>query len=162
MYGDTAVLRSRASDLRALAGDTRERATTLRSAVGNAWVSSAAASFTHALGERATDLDSAATALDEAAEALEAHARAVDAVKQAIVEAEHWISDRWNDAVNLVGNAVEALEDGVGKVFSFFGKKVPDFLVHEAHDIVHTVPSLPVPGSQEWLALSDTFHRRGW
>jgi hypothetical protein len=162
MYGDTGAMRRRAIELRTLSGETRARAARVRSGVGSQWVSTAAAKYIEALADRARDLETAATSLDEAATALDVHAREVDRVKQAIVEAEHWVTDRWNDAMHLAKNAVEVVEDGVGAAFHFFGKQVPDFLVHQAKDIVHSVPSLPSPHSHEWLSLSDTFRRQGW
>ena len=162
MYGDMAALGKRSAELRTLATDTRARATTLRQAVGTTWVSAAAATFIEQLGERATNLDTSATSLDDAADAVDAHIRAVEAVKQAIIEAEQWISDRWNDAARLVGNTVEVISDGVENVFEFFGTEVPRAVVTQADELITTVRSLPAPGSPEWLDLADTFHRRGW
>ena len=49
---------------------------------------------------------------DDAAQALEDHAAAVDAMKAAIENAANWLTDRWNDASNLVGNTVETLKEG--------------------------------------------------
>ncbi|WP_165384828.1 hypothetical protein [Cryobacterium sp. SO1] len=162
MYGDMAALGRQSAALRTLADDTRTRATTLRSAVGTTWVSAAAASFIEQLGERATNLDVSATSLEEAADRIDAHIRSVEAVKAAIVEAEQWISDRWNDAARLVGNTVEVITEGAENIFEFFGTEVPRALVSEADELIRTVRELPTPGSPEWLDLADTFHRRGW
>ncbi|POH70977.1 hypothetical protein C3B59_03140 [Cryobacterium zongtaii] len=162
MYGDMGALGRQSTELRTLAEDTRTRATTLRSAVGTTWVSSAAATFIDQLGQRANNLDASATSLDEAADAIDAHIRSVEAVKQAIVEAEQWISERWNDAARLVGNTVEVITEGAENVFEFFGTEVPRALVSEADELIRTVRELPTPGSPGWLDLADTFHRRGW
>ncbi|PXA68689.1 hypothetical protein [Cryobacterium arcticum] len=162
MYGDMAALGRRSAELRILAEDTRTRATTLRAAVGTTWVSAAAATFIEQLGQRAGNLDASATSLEEAADAIDAHIRAVEAVKQAIAEAEQWISDRWNDAARLVGNTVEVISEGAENVFEFFGTEVPRALVSEADELVRTVRELPPVGSPDWLDLADTFHRRGW
>ncbi|QYF72689.1 hypothetical protein [Cryobacterium sp. PAMC25264] len=162
MYGDMAALGRRSTELRTLAADTRTRAGVLRSAVGDTWVSAAAATFIDQLGQRAGNLDSSAASLEEAADAIDAHIRAVELVRQAIAEAEQWISDRWNDAARLVGNTVEVIAEGAENVFEFFGTEVPGALVNEADELIRTVRELPAPGSPDWLALSDTFHQRGW
>ena len=162
MYGDTAELAREATRLRELASDTRDRSIRLVASIGSAWVSPTAVKYADDLADRARDFTTAADSLEAAARAIDAHIASVAAVKQAIVEAEHWVADRWNDAVRLVGNVVEVAQEGVARVFHFFGQEVPDFLVHQAKDIVHSIPALPVPGSHEWLELSDTFRRRGW
>jgi len=162
MYGDMAALGRRSAELRTLAADTRTRAGVLRAAVGSTWVSAAAATYIEQLGQRAGNLDISAASVEEAAEAIDAHIRSVEAVKQAIAEAEQWISDRWNDAARLVGNTVEVIIEGAENVFEFFGTEVPRALVSEADELVRTVRSLPAPGSPDWLELADTFHRRGW
>jgi len=162
MYGDTAVLYAKARELRTIAVDARDRAKTLRAGAGSAWVSSAAATFTAALGEHADHIVASADALDDAADALEAHARAVDAVKTAIADAERWVSDRWHDAMHIASNAVEAIEDGVAGFFHVMGAVIPKYAVESAKDTVRTVPSLPTTGSREWLGLADTFRSQGW
>jgi hypothetical protein len=162
MYGDMTPLTHDSAAMRVLATDTRERGVQLAAAVGTTWVSSAAAKYSQSLADRSYDFGVAAQALDEAADALDAHVRSVEERKQAIVAAEAFVSDRWHDATRLVGNVVESVESGVATVFHFFGAAVPDYLVHQAHDIVHTLPALPTPGSKDWLDALDTFHRRGW
>lgn len=125
-------------------------------------MSSAAANYSQSLVDRSRDFTLAAQALDEAAEALDAHIRSVEELKQAIVAAEVWVFDRWHDATRLVRNAEETVESEASAVFHFFGQAVPDHLVHQAHDIVSTIPALPAPGSKDWLDALDTFRRRGW
>lgn len=162
MYGDTQQIRLRATELRALATEVRGRAGELRSAAELAWTSTAANTFIEQLGTRAVSLENSATQLDDAADKLDQHATAVEHVKQLIEDAARWVGDRWNDAVNLVGGAVETIKDGATKVFEFFGQEVPDFLVHQAKDIVSSTPSLPSTGSKDWLDLADLYRSRGW
>lgn len=162
MYGDTQQIRLRATELRTLASEVRSRAGDLRSAAELAWTSTAAETFIEQLGTRAVSLENSATQLDDAADKLDAHATAVEHVKQLIEDAARWVGDRWNDAVNLVSGAVETVKDGAAKVFEFFGREVPDFLVHQAKDIVASTPALPTPGSKEWLDLADLYRSRGW
>ena len=162
MYGDMAPLIGDAAALRALATDTRERGVQLGGAVGTTWVSAAAAKYEQSLADSARNFADAAQALDEAADAIDAHVRSVDALKQAIASAEHWVTDRWHDATRLVGSVVETLEAGASAVFQFLGQAVPEYLVHQAEDVIHTLPSLPAPGSKDWLDALDTFRRRGW
>lgn len=162
MYGDMAPLTHDSAAMRALATETRDCGARLASAVGTTWVSSAAANYSQSLVDRSRDFTLAAQALDEAADALDAHIRSVEELKQAIVTAEAWVSDRWHDATRLVGNAVETVESGASAVFHFFGQAVPDHLVHQAHDIVRTIPALPASGSKDWLDALDTFRWRGW
>ncbi|OII43023.1 hypothetical protein BIU99_14175 [Plantibacter sp. MMLR14_011] len=162
MYGDTQQIRLRATELRTLATEVRGRAGDLRSAAELAWTSTAAETFIEQLGTRAVSLENSATQLDDAADKLDAHATAVEHVKQLIEDAARWVGDRWNDAVNLVSGAVETVKDGAAKVFEFFGQEVPDFLVHQAKDIVASTPSLPTPGDRSWLDLADLYRSRGW
>lgn len=162
MYGDTQQIRLRATELRTLATEVRSRAGDLRSAAELAWTSTAAETFIEQLGTRAGSLEHSATQLDDAADQLDAHATAVEHVKQLIEDAARWVGDRWNDAVNLVSGAVETVKDGAAKVFEFFGREVPDFLVHQAKDIVASTPSLPTAGDRSWLDLADLYRSRGW
>lgn len=162
MYGDTQQIRLRATELRTLATEVRSRAGDLRSAAELAWTSTAAEAFIEQLGTRAGSLEHSATQLDDAADQLDAHATAVEHVKQLIEDAARWVGDRWNDAVSLVSGAVETVKDGAAKVFEFFGREVPDFLVHQAKDIVASTPSLPTPGDRSWLDLADLYRSRGW
>ncbi|SMQ72509.1 hypothetical protein SAMN06295909_2786 [Plantibacter sp. VKM Ac-1784] len=162
MYGDTRQIRLRATELRTLATEVRSRAGDLRSAAEIAWTSTAAETFIEQLGTRAVSLENSATQLDDAADKLDAHATAVEHVKQLIEDAARWVGDRWNDAVNLVSGAVETVKDGAAKVFEFFGQEVPDFLVHQAKDIVASTPTLPTPGDRSWLDLADLYRSRGW
>lgn len=162
MYGDTQQIRLRATELRTLATEVRSRAGDLRSAAELAWTSTAAETFIEQLGTRAVSLENSATQLDDAADKLDAHATAVEHVKQLIENAARWVGDRWNDAVNLVSGAVETVKDGAAKAFEFFGQDVPDFLVHQAKDIVASTPSLPTPGDRSWLDLADLYRSRGW
>lgn len=162
MYGDTQQIRLRATELRTLATEVRSRAGDLRSASELAWTSTAAETFIEQLGTRAGSLERSATQLDDAADQLDAHATAVEHMKQLIEDAARWVGDRWNDAVDLVSGAVETVKDGAAKVFEFFGREVPDFLVHQAKDIVASTPSLPTPGDRSWLDLADLYRSRGW
>lgn len=101
MYGDAAREHASAASLCVLADKARTDAGVLSAGLAGAWVSSAATAFQTELDQRARVLSDAAADLDAAAGALDNHARSVDAVKQAIVEAQHWVSDRWNDVVSV-------------------------------------------------------------
>lgn len=161
MYGDTAVIRRRARELQGAASEVRTQAAGLADVGAVAWKSTAAAAFIQDLTERAAELLRAAEQLDEAAAALDAHAVAVDAVKAAIEASARWVTDRRDEAVHLVGNAVETVLDGVGMVFEFFGRVVPRHLVERAQDILAVTTWLPAPGSRDWLDLAEKFRLRG-
>ena len=162
MYGDMAPLTRHARDLRSLATDVQHSGQTLVSAVGTSWVSTAASRYIDTISDQAREFDTAAVALDEAADALDAHVRAVEALKQAIVEAEQWVTDRWHQATRIANNVIETIEDGASQAFTFLGHDLPEFVVMQAHDVIHALPSLPIPGSKEWLDAADTFRRSGW
>ena len=162
MYGTTEQIRHRAIELRSVATDLRDQATVMVSAADADWVSAAAAKYAQEARQKAVRLGSLADDADAAAQALEDHAASVDAVKAAIEDAANWLTDRWNEASNLVGNAVETLKEGAGKVFEFFGREVPNALVAQAKNLVSGVPRLPEPGSVEWLDAADLTKRNGW
>lgn len=161
MYGDTDVIRQRARELQGAASEIRTQAKSLAEAGAVEWKSTAAAAFIQDLADRAVELRKAADLMDEAAVKLDAHAVAVDAVKAAIESAARWVTDRRDEAVHLVGNTVEAVLDGAGRVFEFFGKVVPDYLVERAQDVVAVTSSMPTPGSRDWLDLAEKFRLRG-
>lgn len=162
VYGNTEQIRQRASDLRGVATSLRDQATVMLSAADADWVSTAAAKYAEEARQKAVKLGTLADDADAAAQALEDHAASVDAIKKSISEAADWLTDRWNDASNLVSNAAETLKDGAGKVFEFFGREVPEALVGKARDLVGGVPRLPEPGSVEWLDAAALTKRNGW
>ena len=162
MYGNTEQIRRRGTELRTVATDLRDQAAVMLSAADAEWVSTAAAKYAEEARQKAVKLGALADGADDAAQALEDHAAAVDAMKAAIEDAANWLTDRWNDASNLVGNAVETLKEGAGKVFEFFGREVPTSLVAQAKNLVNGVPRLPEPGSIDWLDVAALTKRNGW
>jgi methyl-accepting chemotaxis protein len=162
VYGNTEQIRHRATELRSVATDLRDQAGVMMRAADADWVSTAAAKYAEEARLKAVRLGSLADDADAAAQALDDHAASVDAIKRSIEEAADWLTDRWNDASNLVGNTVETLKDGAGKVFEFFGREVPDALVTQAKNLVGGVPRLPEPGSVEWLDAVALTKRNGW
>ncbi len=161
MYGDTAIIRQRSHELRTVAAEIRTQAASLAEVGAIEWTSTAAAAFIQDLSERATELRKAAEQMDEAAAALDVHAKAVDDVKAAIEASARWVTDRRDEAVHLVGNAVETVRDGVGSVIEFFGRVIPRHLVDRAQDILAVTSWVPAPGSREWLDLEEKFRLRG-
>ena len=162
MYGNAEQIRRRGTELRTVATDLRDQAAVMVSAADADWVSTAAAKYAEEARQKAVKLGALADGADDAAQALEDHAAAVDAMKAAIEDAANWLTDRWNDASNLAGNAVETLKEGAGKVFEFFGREVPTSLVARAKNLVTGVPRLPEPGSVDWLDVAALTKRNGW
>ena len=185
MYGDMAVLRSRASTLRSSAIELRGRATSLI-AQSNAmtWTSGAGDMLRSQVSDMARELGRQARALDDAAAALESHASAVDGVKQQIANAEQVVSSIWHQAqaltshvvevvtdvaqsavtgfMNVVGDAVNGVANTVRVAFlSFGGQPVAHAEVVRARTLVCAVPALPPSGSRDWLDVEMATRRAG-
>ncbi len=145
MYGDMARVRSRASELRALAHELVEAGRSLvAQAEAMAWQSKSGEAFRMQLAGIAADLGASAARLDDAASALESHAAAVEQVKHSIADAQRWVSARVNDALSIL----RGIGDGAARTVE--------------QTIAAAGSSSPVLGSKDWLELKSTFERRGW
>lgn len=99
MYGDTAVMRRRAGQLREQGADIRATADRLVArSEAVPWRGRAADAMRDRVRERAGHLRAAAHAHDTAAESLERHLAEVDRLKEAVAEAERRTHDRYDDA----------------------------------------------------------------
>ncbi len=132
MYGDTAVIRKRAEQLREQALDIRGLADTL---VGQAeatpWHGRAAEAMRTRVRERAAQLRESAAQHETAATSLDRHAREVDIAKEAIAGAQRRARD-------LVEAATERLA------------RTPD---PDPQDVVVAGFEPPPPGHRDWLSL---------
>ena len=145
MYGEMVSVRARANALREIADELAGRARSLSvQSEAMVWRSHAGDAFRDQLRMVAGDIGAQAAALHGAADALERHASAVDTTKQAIQDAQRWVTARLNDAARTVREAGEAT---VGAV-------------EEA--IVSAARNAPVAGSRDWLEFKQLFERRGW
>jgi methyl-accepting chemotaxis protein len=176
MYGDMAVVRGNAAQLRAQGDDVRARALGIKARAEDMnWNSAAATAFRAEIGVTADALGRSAAALDSAADALAAHASAVDEVKAVIRQAQQWAAERLDEARSLAGNVVKVVQDvaenavtGVMtviasipdqlnnvtvSVFKLFGQDVEPAAVARAEDIVRAVPDSPADGSRDWLDI---------
>jgi hypothetical protein len=98
MYGDTAVMRRRAGQLREQGADIRATADRLVArSEAVPWRGRAADAMRHRVKERAGHLRAAAHAHDTAAESLERHLVEVDRLKDAVADAERRARDRYDD-----------------------------------------------------------------
>jgi len=89
MYGDTDVMRRRATELRAQGAEVRATADRLVAQTeGIGWTGRAAEALAARVHERAGQLRDVAARHDRAAQSLEAHLREVDRLKEAIAGAE--------------------------------------------------------------------------
>src|SRR3954471_1469937 len=103
MYGDTAVMRKRAAQLREQGADIRaaaERLVARSEAVP--WRGRAAGAMRKRVKERATHLRAAAHAHDTAADSLERHLAEVDRLKEAIAESERRLGGQVAEAQHHV------------------------------------------------------------
>jgi uncharacterized protein (DUF3084 family) len=131
MYGDTAVIRQRASDLANDADDLRARASTLISRSESLdWQSTAASAFRSKISDRARDMGGSGRKLDDAATALRAHAAEVDRVKAEIERAMQVVQSVWNTARTIVVNAVQVVKTVAATAVNDFMKVVDT--VHDA------------------------------
>lgn len=98
MYGDTAVVRALAQDLREQAGDMRAASVDLRAqSEAVPWTGLAAEAMRRLARDHASGLEASATAHERAAVALDRHAREVDHVKAVIAGAERRVHDALDD-----------------------------------------------------------------
>ncbi|MFC5928610.1 hypothetical protein D6T64_21575 [Cryobacterium melibiosiphilum] len=180
-------VRVRAAAVRADATELRARASSLLQQSGAmGWNSKAGDALRERITEVATSLGGQAQALDDAATALEAHAHSVDDVKQAIRDAQLWVEDRWREAQTVAATAVETVQDvadaavtrfmrvmvdtaanlqtGMVRiaVFTVAGVQVTAAAVDHAHEVITTIPVLPVGERREWLDVRSTYAARGW
>jgi ABC-type transporter Mla subunit MlaD len=131
MYGDTAAIRRRASDLDRGSEDVRERASSVVSRAGNLeWHSTAAAAFRSKVGDHAQTLSGSGHKLEAAAEKLRAHASEVDRIKAEIERAMQSVQAVWDSAASVVGNAVEVAKTVASSAVNEFMKVVDT--VHDA------------------------------
>lgn len=140
MYGDTAVMRRRASALREQAAELRLTADRLVArAEAVDWTGRAAEAMRTRIRERAVQLREVAGLHDEAADSLDLHTAEVDRRKDAIAE-------RRRRAESLVADArarLAAVEQGPG------GAPVAP----TDHDRVLAGFSAPPPGHRDWLTV---------
>jgi hypothetical protein len=100
MYGDTAVMRRRADQLREQGADIRAAADRLVArSEAVPWQGRAAEAMRERVRDRASHLRAAAHTHDAAAESLERHLAEVDRLKDAVTEAERRARDRYDDLV---------------------------------------------------------------
>jgi hypothetical protein len=132
VYGDTAVIRALARDLRIRAADIRAEADALAGrAEAVPWDGLAADGMRRLARDHATVLRCCASAHDDAADALDRHAREVDYLKDLIAAIEGRARGLLRSASGLPG---------------LLGDLVPDALDRWAHDFVP-----PSHGSRSWL-----------
>jgi hypothetical protein len=133
MYGDTAVVRARAREMRTRAGEMRVEADSLAAhADGVCWTGLAADAMRRLAHVHTAQLRACADAHEHAADALDRHAREVDHVRDVIATIEH-------RAVGLLHSATSGLAGFVEQV-------VPDAIDGWVHDF-----DPPPHGSLEWL-----------
>jgi chromosome segregation ATPase len=136
MYGDTVVMRRRASQLREQGADIRAAADRLVSRIEAVpWRGRAADAMRERIQERAGHLRAAASAHDTAADSLERHLAEVDRLKDAIAESERRLGGEVADAQQRV--AATAYDDAA------------------ATDRDHALAAVSVPpsGHADWLTL---------
>jgi hypothetical protein len=133
MYGDTAVVRALARQVRDRGRQIRSEADDLAGRAESVpWCGLAAEAMRRLAGEHAATLRSCAGAHEGAADALDRHAREVDHLKDLIASIEHRV-------LGLIESAGSGLAGVVGHVLpDAVGRWVQDF-------------DPPPPGSREWL-----------
>jgi hypothetical protein len=133
MFGDTAVIRALARQLRERAGEIRREADELAGRAESVpWTGLAADAMRGMARDHATRLRRSAEAHLDAADALDRHARDVDHVAALIAAIEH--------------RAWGLLDSATSGVVGLVGHVLPDALSHWAH---HFDP--PPHGSPAWL-----------
>ena len=136
MYGDTAVMRKRAGQLREQGADIRAAAERLVARSETVpWRGRAADAMRERVKERATHLRAAAHAHDTAADSLERHLAEVDRLKDSIAEAER----------RLGGQVVEAQHHVAATSY--------DDSAATDRDRALATLTLPPPGHADWLTL---------
>ena len=134
MYGDTAVMRRRVSQLREQGADIRAAADRLVArSEAVPWQGRAADAMRERVKERAAHLRAAAQSHESAAASLERHLGEVDRLKEAVADAERRIGGRVADAQRRASAA-----------------SYTELTDHE-HAVAAT--SLPPPGHADWLTL---------
>lgn len=142
MYGDTAVIRRRVTQLREQAVDLRALGDSL---VGQAdtlaWGGRAAEAMRERVRDRATHLHEAAHRHDDAAEALARHLTAVDRTQEQVADAERRITSRIADARGRMAAAESASEaQGV-------------WIQADPEDVALCSLQTPPSGHRDWLEL---------
>ena len=142
MYGDTAVIRHLARELRHRAADIRTEADHLVArADGVPWSGLAADALRRRTHDRAAVLRHSAGLHDDAADALDRHAAEVDRVKDLIAAIErraHALVDAARERLADIGHGIV---DGFEHVLPDAGDELLDRFVP------------PAPGSREWLGV---------
>ena len=142
MYGDTAVMRKRVSQLREQGADVRATADHL---VGQAeqvaWIGRAADAMRERVRDRAAQLRECASHHEGAADALEHHLQEVDGCKDAIAQIERKVSSLVADAHSRVAR-VDTYDD-------------PDGVQRTATDEDQLLASFSPPpaGHRDWLTV---------
>lgn len=163
MYGNMALLRAEANQLRTVATEMRARASAMKSqATAMQWDSSSARMFQSQIDLAVLDLRRCASEVDAAADAVVIHARAVDTVKEAIATAQQFVQERLNDARHVVTNVVKGVGDTAEAAVNFlFGNPVSDWFVDNARSIISIVPVPPPVGSLDWLDAQQRIKSHG-
>lgn len=142
MYGDTSVMRRRASQLRDQGADIRATADLL---VGRAeqvtWTGRAADAMRERVGDRAARLRDCASHHEGAADALEQHLREVDGTQEAIAQIERRASTLVADARTRVAR-IDSVDD-------------PDGAQRTASEEDQVLASFSPPptGHRDWLTV---------
>jgi len=184
MYGDTAALRRRATQLRHEAQTLRDRATALHTQAENAeWKSKAATAVRATATTLTAELGSRAGLLDQVAADLDAHAAAVDQRKAEIAAAERYIAGLIGRAQSIANTAQHIVTDVATHAIDGFmnvitwghggdpgraqvsyyvaeGRRVAASTVLDARRLLGLVAQ-PASGSIDWLSVQDTVRRNG-
>lgn len=143
MYGDTAVMRKRAGQLREQSTDIKLLADRLAAQVDAMdWTGRAADAMRARIHDRAAELRDAAGRHDSAADAFGRHLAEVDLLKEAIDGVEHRVNSLVADAATRIAR-VQAHRDPDGM------HRTP---TDEDQALVSFVP--PPPGHRDWLSVT--------
>ncbi|MBM7516918.1 WXG100 family type VII secretion target [Nocardioides nitrophenolicus] len=143
MYGDSEIIRRRATQLRDQGADVRALADELVARVeGLGWTGRAAEAMRERVTDRASHLRVAAERHTGAADALADHAESVDAVREEIATTEARVSALVADARARIAAIAARNEAGDGL------QVTPDPL-----DETLAAFSPPPPGHRDWLAV---------
>ncbi len=146
MYGDTAVMRRRATQLRDQAVDIAMVADSLVAQADSiAWTGRAANAMRARIHERATHLREAAAAHETAADSLVAHLGEVDRLKDAINDVEHRAGSLIADARTRLARLEQREQLGD-----------PDGIRITPTDADQTLTSFTAPaaGHKDWLTVN--------
>ncbi len=142
MYGDTSVMRKRASQLRDQGADVRATADHLAGQAEQVtWAGRAADAMRERVRDRAAQLRDCASRHEGAADALEHHLQEVDATVDAIAQVERKAASLVADARTRVAR-VDSYDDpeGVHRTASDEDQQLVSF-------------SPPPPGHRDWLTV---------